>query len=115
MVELVYALDLKSSVRKELWVQVPPELQRKRNMTNKTLFPHIPSEELMDIPVGSIILVSEPSNNETIDAEASIWFVFAPGKAVVVDNHFPNSETEDLDWFSRWTVTILGVNQNITS
>lgn len=82
-------------------------------MTKQTLFPHVPSEDLMDIPVGTLILISGPSNNDTIKATASVWLVFSPGKAVVVDEHFPDGETEDLDWFSRWTVTILGTNQSL--
>lgn len=42
--------------------------------------------------------------------EHSVWFVYASGKATVVDSHYPNGETEDLDWFRPWEVTVIGFN-----
>lgn len=76
-------------------------------------------DELMDIPVGSIIHVGntlpeyrKPNHPELEDT--SVWFVFTAGKAVVIDSFYPASETEDLDWFKRWEVTILGTNQEYT-
>lgn len=42
--------------------------------------------------------------------ESSVWFVFSYGKAVLVDSHYPNGETEDLDWFKPWQVTVIGSN-----
>ncbi len=49
-----------------------------------------------------------PSHKE----EASVWYVFDEGKAVLVNEKFPLGETEDLDWFSRWEVVFLGMNLN---
>jgi len=70
-------------------------------------------EDLLNIPVGSIIHVGkklEPAAR-TGDFEASsVWFVFAPGKAVVIDSAYPDSETEDPDWFKPWQVIIVGFN-----
>ena len=70
-------------------------------------------EDLMDIPVGSLILVGKKLDADSKWKESeggSVWFVFHEGKAVVVDNHYPDGETEDLDWFVPWEVTIVGHN-----
>jgi hypothetical protein len=71
--------------------------------------------ELMKIPVGSVILVGKKLPEAAAkwdDSEGgSVWFVFDEGKAVVVDDNYPDSETEDLDWFEPWEVTIIGFNQ----
>lgn len=73
----------------------------------------VPSE-LMSIPVGSIIHVGKKlpeTDTKWVESEGSVWFVFTEGKAVVIDNSYPDSETEDLDWFLPWQVTIVGFNQ----
>jgi hypothetical protein len=69
-------------------------------------------KDLMNIPVGSVILVGRKldENSHWEDSPGSVWFVFSKGKAEVIDNHFPNSETEDLDWFVPWQVIIVGFN-----
>ena len=69
--------------------------------------------DLLNIPVGSIIHVGkklEPASHWKDSEGSSVWFVFAPGKAVVIDLAYPDSETEDLDWFKPWQVTIVGFN-----
>jgi hypothetical protein len=69
--------------------------------------------ELMEIPIGTLILVGKklPHADAKWDEGAgSVWFVFTEGKAVVIDNHYPDSETEDLDWFEPWEVTVIGFN-----
>jgi hypothetical protein len=68
-------------------------------------------DDLMDIPVGSIILVGKALHGGADKGETSVWFVFAKGKAAVIDEHYPHSETEDLDWFVSWEVTIVGKNE----
>lgn len=44
--------------------------------------------------------------------DSSVWFVFSPGKAVLVNSHYPEGETEDLDWFKPWQVTVIGFNSD---
>lgn len=70
-------------------------------------------KDLMTIPVGSLILVGSKlptAAKHWAEGEGSVWFVFTEGKAVVIDNGYPDSETEDLDWFEPWQVTIIGSN-----
>lgn len=73
----------------------------------------VPPEQLMEIPVGSVILVGKALPGAKVNAEeaSSVWFVYSEGKAELVNSKFPNSETEDLDWFTRWEVTIIGRNE----
>lgn len=73
----------------------------------------VPPEQLMEIPVGSVILVGKalPGARVNTQEASSVWFVYSEGKAEVVNSNFPHSETEDLDWFSRWEVTIIGRNE----
>lgn len=67
--------------------------------------------DLMDIPVGSIIMVGErrpeASSRWSESKEPSFWHVFTPGKAALLQASFPNTETEDLDWFEPWYVVQL--------
>ena len=67
--------------------------------------------DLMSIPVGSIILVGKPLDETKQDNESSVWFVYSEGKAEIINSHYHHSETEDLDWFTRWEVTIVGFNK----
>lgn len=56
-------------------------------------------DALNALPVGTIIRVKTETENH-------LWYVFTPTKASVLDEHFPHSETEDLDWFAPETVTV---------
>lgn len=73
----------------------------------------VPPAELLQIPVGSVIHVGKVLDEGTLhEGESSVWFVYRKGKAEVVDLHYPlDSETEDLDWFKPWEVTVIGFNQ----
>lgn len=71
-------------------------------------------EDLMAIPVGSVIYVGkklDPTSHWDESEDGSAWFVFTEGKAMVIDLHYPDSETEDLDWFKPWQVIIVGRNE----
>ena len=71
-------------------------------------------EDLMTIPVGSVIYVGKKidlTSHWDESEDGSDWFVFTEGKAMVIDLHYPDSETEDLDWFKPWQVIIVGRNE----
>lgn len=67
-------------------------------------------DSLMDIPVGSVILVGSKWEEEEAWDDSSPWIVFMDGKARAMSLDFPNSETEDLDWFARWRVMVLPID-----
>ena len=67
-------------------------------------------EDLMSIPVGSLISVGRRLSGDDVkwaDDGDSLWHVFAVGKAKLVNVDYPDSETEDLDWFKPWEVVVL--------
>lgn len=73
-------------------------------------------DRVQDIAVGSVILVGKPLNDSSPvkpghKHESSVWFVFTEGKAELLDSSYPHGETEDLSWFCRWEVTIVGFNK----
>lgn len=72
----------------------------------------VPPEYLMDLKPGSLIFVGKLLAPSTVWQEGvgSVWLVVDEGKAQLVEDDFPNSETEDLDWFTPWRVTLLAVN-----
>lgn len=67
--------------------------------------------ELMSIPIGSVLYIGEklPGGDDYGPSSINrVWFVTKAGNAIVVDAYFPDSETEDLDWFEPYAVTIIG-------
>ena len=82
------------------------------NMPKGTVL--VQPNELMNIPVGSVIYVGKKLDSASHwdqSEDGSTWFVFTEGKAMVIDLHYPDSETEDLDWFKPWQVIIVGFNK----
>jgi hypothetical protein len=63
--------------------------------------------EAHKIPVGSIILV-KPDLSFDPTQPATVWEVFAPNKAVIMDEHYPHGETEDVDFFHPAELAIVG-------
>jgi len=61
--------------------------------------------EIHLIPVGSIILVRLDDDPTDV---ATVWEVINHGKAVVMDEHYPHGETEDLDWLIPADIYIVG-------
>lgn len=67
------------------------------------------SDSLMDIPVGSAILIGSKWDEEESWEDSSLWVVIGGGKARLMSMTFPDPETEDLDWFAQWRVMVLPV------
>lgn len=69
----------------------------------------IAPEDLLEIPVGSVIYVGKKLDPDSHwgGGNGSVWYVSWVGKASLMGSRFPYSETEDLDWFAPWEVSVL--------
>ena len=68
-------------------------------------------EDLMNLPVGTVIMVQKKDTAIEYQVETrSLWVVWVPGKAQLINEHYPHSETEDLDWFESYEVKIIPVD-----
>lgn len=68
-------------------------------------------ENFAQIPEGSVIRVGRKIDTSDstyeYDNSYSIWLVGYEQKCILVNENFPHSETEDLEWFSPWEVMVV--------